>query len=114
VRRSKDARAACSALDSTAAIADGAVVANPVRGSSARLNSSAKKAPRALTVEDTGRLVELFHASSRAAELGLADLVDWMHATGARTGEALALRTGGTVGRRLLIWTPGPGRSAAP
>jgi len=33
------------------AIADGAVLANPVRDAATRLNTSAKKAPRALTVQ---------------------------------------------------------------
>jgi integrase len=97
----KTARACLSGMFAMA-IADGAVMANPVRDAATRLNTSAKKAPRALTVQQTGRLVELFHSSPRAAELDLADLVDWMLATGARIGEALALRTGETAGRPTL------------
>jgi hypothetical protein len=45
---------------------------------------------RALTVEPTGRPVELLHVRPRAAEL---DLVNWVLATGARIGEALTLRS---------------------
>jgi integrase len=99
--RAKTARACLSGMFAMA-IADGAVMANPVRDAATRLNTSAKKAPRALTVEDTKRLVELFHVSPRATELDLADLVDWMLATGARIGEVLALRIGQTAGRPLL------------
>src|SRR4051794_11944584 len=66
----KTARACLSGMFAMA-IADGAVMANPVRDAATRLNTSAKKAPRALTVEDTGRLVELFHNSPRATELDL-------------------------------------------
>ncbi len=36
--------------------------------------------------------MELFRSSPRATVLDLADLVDWMLATGCRIGEALALR----------------------
>jgi integrase len=97
----KTARACLSGMFALA-ITDGAVTANPVRDAGARLNTSARKAPQALTVEQTGRLVELFRSSPRASELDLADLVDWMLATGARIGEALALRTGQAGGRPLL------------
>ncbi len=97
----KTARACLSGMFALA-IADGAVTSNPVRDAGARLNTTAKKAPRALSVEDTGRLVELFYSSPRAATLDVADLVDWMLATGARIGEALALRTGKADGRPLL------------
>jgi integrase len=37
---------------------------------------------------------ELFRSSERAIALDLPDLIDWMLATGCRTGEALALRYG--------------------
>src|SRR4051812_43341243 len=97
----KTARACLSGMIAMA-IADGAVMANPVRDAATRLNTSAKKAPRALTVEQTGRLVELFHSSPRAAELDLADVVDWMLATGARIGEVLALSAGQAGGRSLV------------
>ncbi|SOC52814.1 Site-specific recombinase XerD [Blastococcus aggregatus] len=97
----KTARACLSGMFALA-IADGAVTSNPVRDAGARLTTTAKKAPRALSVEDARRLVELFHSSPRAAELDVADLVDWMLATGARIGEALALRTGKADGRPLL------------
>src|SRR5215211_7714380 len=80
-------------------IDDGAITANPVRDATVRIDTTAKKSPRALTAEQTTRLVELFHASPRAAELDLADIVDWMLATGARIGEALALSAGPAGGR---------------
>ncbi|MCW2635791.1 MAG: Integrase [Blastococcus sp.] len=66
----KTARACLSGMFALA-ITDGAVTANPVRDASARLNASAKKAPHALTVEQTRRVVELFRASPRAAVAGL-------------------------------------------
>jgi integrase len=86
----KTARACLSGMFALA-IRDGAVAINPVRDSTAKISTS-KRAPRALTVEETSRLVELFRSSDRAAELDLPDLVDWMLATGCRIGEALALR----------------------
>jgi integrase len=73
------------------AVEDSAVGSNPVRDSTARI-SVGRKAPRALTSGETAHLVELFRASTRAGELDVADLVDWMLATGCRIGEALALR----------------------
>jgi integrase len=74
------------------AVREGAVGSNPVRDSGARLASTSSRSPRALTVEETARLVELFRTSERAAALDLPDLVDWMLATGCRIGEALAAR----------------------
>jgi integrase len=88
----KTARACLSGMFALA-IRDGAAAVNPVRDSSAKI-SAGKRAPRALTVKETSRLVELFRSSDRAAELDLPDLVDWMLATGCRIGEALALRYG--------------------
>jgi integrase len=88
----KTARACLSGMFALA-IQDGAAAVNPVRDSAAKI-STGKRAPRALTVEETSRLVELFRCSDRAAELDLSDLVDWMLATGCRIGEALALRYG--------------------
>jgi integrase len=85
------------------AVADGAVAVNPVRDAPARLNTAAKKAPRALTRTETGQLVELFRGSSRAIELDLPDLVVWMLATGCRIGEALALRYGRNGDGRPLL-----------
>jgi integrase len=73
------------------AVLDGAVPANPVRDAVARI-SSARKSPRALTVTETDELIGLLRADDRAVALDLPDLVDWMFATGARIGEALALR----------------------
>ena len=88
----KSARACLSGMFSVA-IEDGAITANPVRDSNAKISAS-KRAPRALTVAETSRLRELFRSSDRAIGLDLPDLVDWMLATGCRIGEALALRYG--------------------
>jgi integrase len=88
----KTARACLSGMFALA-IQDGAVAVNPVRDATTRI-STGKRAPRALTAAETGRLVELFRTSERAAQLDLPDLVDWMLATGCRIGEALALRYG--------------------
>jgi integrase len=88
----KTARACLSGMFALA-IQDGAIAVNPVRDSTAKI-STGKRAPRALTVDESSRLVELFRSSDRAADLDLPDLVDWMLATGCRIGEALALRYG--------------------
>lgn len=88
----KTARACLSGMFALA-IQDGAAAVNPVRDSAAKI-SAGKRAPRALTVVETSRLVELFRSSDRAVELDLPDVVDWMLATGCRIGEALALRYG--------------------
>jgi integrase len=97
----KTARACLSGMF-TLAVEDGAIGANPVRDARPRI-SSAKRAPRALTRDEEIRLVSLFHGSDRAAALDLADLVDWMLATGCRIGEALGARFGrNSEGRPLL------------
>ncbi|MCF6743144.1 site-specific integrase [Blastococcus sp. KM273128] len=88
----KTARACLSGMFALA-IQDGAIAVNPVRDSTAKI-STGKRAPRALTAAETGRLVELFRTSDRGTELDLPDLVDWMLATGCRIGEALGLRYG--------------------
>ncbi len=75
------------------AVRDGAVPSNPVRDSGNRLRATTSRAPRALTVDETARLVHLFRSTERAVALDLPDLIDWMLATGARIGEALATRT---------------------
>ena len=98
----KSARACLSGMFALA-VADGAVTINPVRDAPARLNTAARKTPRALTRPEAARLVELFRGSAHAVELDLPDLVDWMLATGCRIGEALALRYGTNgEGRPLL------------
>src|SRR3954447_5389198 len=97
----KTARACLSGMFALA-IQDGAAAVNPVRDSTAKI-SAGKRAPRALTVAETSRLVELFRSSDRAADLDLADLVDWMLATGCRIGEALALRYGSNGDGRPLL-----------
>jgi len=97
----KSAKACLSGMFALA-IEDGAANSNPVRDSVARI-SVAKKAPRALTREETNALVLLFHNSDRARELDLPELVDWMLATGCRIGEALALRYGLNGDGRALL-----------
>jgi integrase len=87
---SKSARACLSGMFGLA-IEDGAIRVNPVRDSSAKI-SVERRSPRALTIDETARLVALFRASARAVELDLPDVVDWMLATGGRIGETLALR----------------------
>jgi hypothetical protein len=59
------------------AIEDSAIATNPVRDSVARI-SVAKKAPRALTVDERNQLMGLLRASAHATELDIPDLVDWM------------------------------------
>lgn len=86
----RTARACLSGMFSVA-IEGGAAAANPVRDSGARLPVS-RKPPRALSQADTDRLTHLLRTSERADEVDLADIVDWMLATGCRIGEALALR----------------------
>jgi integrase len=88
----KTARACLSGMFAMA-IQDGAAAVNPVRDATAKLTTG-KRAPRALSAAETGRLIELFRTTDRAVELDLPDLVDWMMATGCRIGEALALRHG--------------------
>ncbi len=102
----KTARACLSGMFMLA-IQDGAAAVNPVRDSAAKI-STGKRAPRALTVAEASRLVELFRSSDRAAELDLPDLVDWMLATGCRIGEALGLRYGTNGdGRPILDFEAG-------
>lgn len=97
----KSARACLSGMFGMA-ILDGAVAVNPVRDVVAKVGGS-NKAPRALTTDETRALVKLFHTDLRAGELDLVDLVEWMLATGARIGEALALRYGLSGDGRPLL-----------
>ena len=97
----KTARACLSGMFALA-IQDGAVAVNPVRDSAAKI-STGRRAPRALTVEETSRLVELLRSSDRVAEVDLAELVDWMLATGCRIGEALALRYGANGDGKAIL-----------
>ncbi|MEO9138024.1 MAG: tyrosine-type recombinase/integrase [Jatrophihabitans sp.] len=84
------------------AIEDGAVLANPVRDSSARI-SVEKKSPRALTPAETDALTAWLRSNKRAVSLDIPDLVDWMLATGSRIGEALALRHGTNADGKPLL-----------
>jgi integrase len=97
----KSARACVSGMF-VLAIQDGAVRLNPVRDATAAIPTG-KRTPRALTLDETGRLVHLFRSSQRAVELDLPDLVDWMLATGCRIGEALALRYGSNGDGRPIL-----------
>ena len=97
----KSAKACLSGMFGLA-IEDGAVSANPVRDSSARI-SVAKKSPRALTREETTTLTTWLRMNERAVALDIPDLVDWMLATGCRIGEALALRYGPNADGKPLL-----------
>jgi hypothetical protein len=83
------------------AIEDGAV-SGPVRGSSTQI-SVGTKSLRALTPEETATLTAWLRANERAVALDIADLVDWMLATGRRIGEGLALRHGLNADGRPLL-----------
>jgi integrase len=97
----KSARACISGMFALA-IQDGAITANPVRDSVAKI-SSRKKSPRALTADEVTTLVRWMRTNNRAVALDLPDLVDWMLATGSRIGEALALRYGSNSDGRPLL-----------
>ena len=73
------------------AIDHGAMQTNPVR-LARRLETPRKQAPRALTVKEHATLLDLVAADSKAHELDLVDLVEFLSATGVRLGEAQALR----------------------
>jgi integrase len=97
----KSAKACLSGIFGLA-IEDGAVSVNPVRDSSARISVS-RKSPRALTPEEATVLTRGLRANDRAVALDIPDLVDWMLATGARIGEALALRHGANGDGKPLL-----------
>ncbi len=97
----KSAKACLSGMFKLA-VEDGAIAANPVRDSSARISVSTKS-PRALTVDETAMLTGWLRDNERAVALDIPDLVDWMLATGARIGEALALRHGTNADGRALL-----------
>ena len=88
------ARTMRSVLSGLASIAvrRGHLRANPVRDAAPIARSTNSRAPRALTVEETGRLRTLLRADRRAVDLDLPDLVDCMLMTGVRLGEACAIR----------------------
>jgi hypothetical protein len=92
-------------------IQDGAVAVIPVRSATAEI-SSGKRAPRAPTAAETGRLVELFRARGCATELP--DIVDRPPATGHRlpgSARRWPCATGPTAtASRFSISGRGPGR----
>jgi integrase len=73
------------------AIQHEALDSNPVRDV-ARISHGAKKAVRALTVEEADDLCDRLRTDKRACHLDLPDLVEWMLGTGARIGESIAAR----------------------
>ena len=73
------------------AVRHGALEANPVR-EVAKIAQPRKKAPRALTVIESADLINRARGHASSKHLDLADLIEFMLATGMRLGEALALR----------------------
>lgn len=77
------------------AVLNDAMQANPAAGTSAL--AKPRRSPRALTLDEETELRDLLRSSTRATEgptgLDLADLVEFMLATGARIGETVAART---------------------
>lgn len=87
----KSSRAVLSGMMGLAARHD-AIASNPVRDTEPIAGASIPKKgkPRALTPEEATDLTDQLRADDRAVYLDLPDLVDFMLATGARIGEALA------------------------
>lgn len=69
----------------------GAMPTNPIRDVSAGGGSNGKEI-RALTLEEEWRVRDWPRSSTRAVDLDLPDLVDWMLGTGMRIGEVCAIR----------------------
>lgn len=96
----KTARSVMSGMFSLAARHD-AIISNPVRDASKI--SIPRKRVRALTDDETDRIVDALRCMQRAVDLDLPDLVEWMLGTGCRIGEACALRHGtNSDGKPLL------------
>ncbi|WP_166392081.1 site-specific integrase [Nocardioides ochotonae] len=74
------------------AIDHGALRDNPVR-QARRLEAPRRQAPRALSVAEHAELLDRVAADRKARELDLVDLIEFLSATGARIGEASAVRT---------------------
>lgn len=72
------------------AVRQGAMHTNPVRD--ARPIRVVKKAPRALTAEESATLLEKLRADPDAVRLDLVDLCSFMLGTGVRIGEACAVQ----------------------
>lgn len=70
----------------------GAIASNPVRDSGRLERTTRKTSPRALTIEEQWRVMDVPRTSKRAVDLDLPDLIDWMLGTGMRIGEACAVR----------------------
>lgn len=89
----KSSRAVLSGMLSLAARHD-ATPANPVRDTEPIAGASVPKKgrPRALAREEADELCDKLRTDERAILLDLPDLIDFMLATGARIGEALACR----------------------
>lgn len=84
------------------AVRYGALSSNLARDTSP-ITRKTMKAIRALTVEETARLMGLLAASTRADDLDLPDLVTWMLGTGMRIGEACAVRDDVIRGNQLEV-----------
>lgn len=86
------------------AVEQGAINANPARVK-VTIPRTAKKTPRALTVEQTEELCDRLRSDTEAVErYDLADLVEWMLGTGARIGEACAAREAPVVDLAHGTW----------
>ena len=81
---------ACLSGMFTLAVRHGALPSNPARG--AAKITIPRKRPKALTIDQADRLVDLLRSSKLAVDLDLPDLVEHMLGTGCRIGEALAFR----------------------
>ncbi|HEX2306915.1 MAG TPA: tyrosine-type recombinase/integrase [Jatrophihabitantaceae bacterium] len=75
------------------AVRHGAASTNPVR-EAGPITTPRKSRVRSLTQDEVDELRRLLRAHSRAVELDLTDIVDFMLGTGVRIGEALAVRHG--------------------
>ncbi len=107
----KSARACLSGMFALA-IQDGAITANPVRDSVARI-SVGKKAPRALTPDETAQLIALFASSTRAtrARPGRPRRLDARHRMSHRRGARAAVRSRMRMAGRCSTWMQVRGRS---
>lgn len=72
------------------AVRQDAITTNPVRNVGA-ISTKPRKQPRALTVEECARWLELLAADEKAVRHDLVDLVGYMLGTGVRVGEALGV-----------------------
>jgi integrase len=75
------------------AVRHGALKTNPVREARpVEQTSKDKHVPRALTIDETFRIFELFDTDMTAVRQDLPDIARYLAGTGNRTGETLAIR----------------------